>query len=123
MNAKFLSDEEIEAQYLDICDKETIFDFDFKESGDSGWINIKLPQNEYKNNEISKRKDYNDDDLLDEEKTEHFIIYDNGQIAFESWYPPKVSEHLIKKLISEFQDSPKSKAQQKALRRYASFLR
>lgn len=122
MNRRFLNDKEIEAQYLDICEKETIFSIDFRESGDSGWVHIILPQNEQKNHEISQKPDYCDDDLLDEEKTDSFIIYDNGQIAFESWYPEKVYNYIVKNIIAVFKEQPKSKAQQKALRRYASFL-
>lgn len=82
---RYLTDKEIEETYLDICDPETIIKVEFKESGDSGWLQIELPQNEEKNKEISKKDDYSDDDLLDEEKTDSFIIYTHsGEIAFDS---------------------------------------
>src|SRR5690554_5053209 len=97
---RYLTDEEIEATYLDICEPETIIKVDFKESGDSGWIEIDLPQNEERNKIISQKDDYEDDDLLDEEKSDSFIIYNDGKIAFDSWYPEKVYYHIVKSIIN-----------------------
>ena len=64
----------------------------------------------------------NVDDLLDEEKSDSFIIYNNGQIAFDKWYPEKVSNHLIKNIINKFKDDPKSEAQKQVLQRYIDLL-
>lgn len=122
MNKRYLTDKEIEATYLDICEPETTFKIDFKESGDSGWIQIILPQNEGKNRVISQQENYQDDDLLDEEKTDSFIIYHNGQIAFDSWYPAKVYNYLVKNIINEFKHNPKTESQANALKRYADLL-
>lgn len=122
MNKRYLTDEEIEATYLDICEPETTFKIDFKESGDSGWIQIELPQNEERNRVISQKDDYEDDDLLDEEKSDFFIIYNNGQIAFESWYPEKVYNHIVKNIINKFKDEPKTESQENALKRYVELL-
>lgn len=122
MNKKYLTDKEIESTYLDICEPETTFKIDFKESGDSGWIQIELPQNEERNTFISQKEDYEDDDLLDEEKSDSFIIYHNGQIAFESWYPEKVYNHIVKNIINNFKDEPKTESQEKALKRYVELL-
>jgi hypothetical protein len=111
MNKRYLTDEEIEATYLDICEPKTTFKIDFKESGDSGWIQMELPQNEERNKVISQKEDYEDDDLLDEEKSDSFIIYNNGQIAFDSWYPEKIYKHIVKQIINKFKDEPKNESQ------------
>lgn len=122
MNKRYLTDEEIEATYLDICEIETIIKVEFKESNNSGWIQIELPQNEERNKIISKKEDYEDDDLLDEEKSDSFIIYDNGQIAFDSWYPEKVYHHLVKNIITKFQSNPKTESQTNCLKRYIDLI-
>jgi len=122
MNKRYLTDEEIEATYLDICESETTFKIDFKESGDSGWIQIALPQNEERNRVIAQKDDYEDDDLLDEEKSDSFIIYNNGQIAFDTWYPEKVYNHIVKNIINKFKDQPKTESQENALKRYVELL-
>lgn len=122
MNKRYLTDEEIEKTYLDICEKETIIQVDFRGT-DSGWLQIELPQNEERNNKISSNPDYTDDDLLDEEKSEHFIIYDHtGQIAFDSWYPEKVYYHLVKSILNKYKDNPESEAQKKSLEKYKDLL-
>lgn len=122
MNERYLTDEEIEATYLDICEPETIFKIDFKESGDSGWIQIELPQNEERNRVISLKDEYEDDELLDEEKSDSFIICYNGQIAFDSWYPEKVYNHIVKNIINKFKDEPTTESQKNALKRYEELL-
>ena len=122
MSKRYLTDEEIEATYLDICEPETIFKIDFKESGDSGWIQMELPQNEEKNRVISLKDDYEDDDLLDEEKSDSFVIYNNGQIAFDSWYPKKVYNHIVKNIINKYKYEPKTESQENALKRYVELL-
>ena len=122
MNKRYLTDEEIEATYLDICEAETTFKIDFKESGDSGWVQMDLPQNEERNRVISQKDDYEDDDLLDEEKSDSFIIYNNGQIAFDSWYPEKVYNHIVKNIINKFKYEPKTGSQKNALKRYVELL-
>lgn len=117
---RFLSDEEIAEQYSDILEKATIISVEFKASQDSGWLQISLPQNEQKNDEISNRKDYTDDDLLSEEKSDSFIIYSHsGEIAFDSWYPEKVYLHLVKTIIDKFRDKPDTEAHKMALKKYS----
>lgn len=120
---RYLSDEEIVQGYMDICENETIIKVEFRNNGDSGFLQIELPQNEERNKEISKKEDYEDDDLLDEEKSESFIIYDNGQIAFDKWYPEKVHNHLVKAILKEYQESEeKTHAQEMSLEKYKDLL-
>ena len=119
MNKRYLTDEEIELTYLNICEPETTFKINFKESGDSGWIQMKLPQNEERNRVITQKDDYEDYDLLDEERLDSFIIYNNGQIAFDLWYPEKVYNHIVKNIINKFKDESKTESQKNALKRYA----
>lgn len=120
---RYLSDKEIEKGYLDILENETVIKLEFKESGNSGWIQIELPQNAERNQEICGKPDYEDDDLLDEEKTESFIIYDNGVIAFDSWYPETVYNHLVKAIVNNIKDNAeKTESQKNSLKKYIDFL-
>ncbi len=123
MTKQYLTDEEIEKSYLDICEPETSIKIEFKESGISGWIQMSLPQNEKRNELISQRDDYTDDDLLDEEKSDSFIIYEHsGKIAFDNWYPEKIYYHLVKKILNEYKDNPENESQRKSLLTYKDLL-
>lgn len=120
--SQYLSDEQIESPYLAICEEETQIHVDLSKEN-SGWIQISMPQNEQRNRVICQKDDYCDDDLLDEEKTDSFIIYEHsGQIAFDAWYPESVYVHLVKSILNKFKDDPKTLSQQKALDTYAHLL-
>jgi len=115
--SKYLSDKQIEEQYMHICDDETEIKVLFKNSGDSGWLEMSFPQNVNKNEAICQREDFHDDMLFDEEKTERFIIYTSGEIAFDEWYPTKVYDHLVKSIIEIIKETPKTESQKEAIKK------
>lgn len=60
--------------------------------------------------------------MLNEEKLDSFIIYNNGQIAFDSWYPAKAYNNIVKNIINKFKDEPKTDYQENALKKYVELL-
>lgn len=84
----YKSDEDIKKEFNDF----TIQDIDFK-SDSSGWITIEFP-------EAGEHVGGGTDEVVDK-----FIIYDNGKIAFENWYPDDVYHALVDALL-EYRDRP-----------------
>jgi len=75
---RYLSDEEIEDSYRDWKINEKEFKWR-SEKKESGYILLERPD-----------CNHNDKDCYDEypiEQVDSFIIYDNGKIAFDYWYP------------------------------------
>lgn len=97
---KYLSDKQIESRYDHYLKPNNVFKITFNnENKKSGGIEIFFPDNEKYNTELAaKNRNYRDDDLLDENIYDTWIQYDNGGIAFDKWYPEKVSNKLIKEI-------------------------
>jgi len=84
-NEEYVSDNDYENLYSDL----NITELNWNSSGNSGSIEMffggtdPLPDN------------YSDDDLPSS-KVDNFIIYDNGKIGFDHWYPENVQKELTK---------------------------
>jgi len=85
----YKSDKDIEKEFEDF----EILDIDFA-TDSSGWIEIKFPNAE-------EHVGGGADEIVD-----RFIIYNNGKIAFENWYPDDIYNQLVK-AIQEEQNSPR----------------
>ena len=78
LSEEYMSDEDIAKQYSDF----EVINIDRRPSGQSGWIEISFP---------------NADDIdFDSSMITGFIIYDNGKVAFDDWFPNEVAEKLAK---------------------------
>lgn len=74
-----VSDDEIEARYDDWTIDEEQFEWS---TPNSGWIVLTRPYDE-------------NCDECDTEKSDNFIIYDDGRIAFDNWYPESLYNKLV----------------------------
>jgi hypothetical protein len=95
---KYKSDEDIENEY-----KFTNIKVEWSSSKESGWISY---------NNISGDED---DEDYNWEESDSFIIYDNGRIAFDKWYPDKSYHQLVRTI---FDDMTEGKLKEKVREQY-----
>ena len=114
---RFLTDEEIEEDYNEWKIEEE--QFEWSESQSSGWIIMSRPYDETC-------------DECETEKSDNFIIYDDGKIAFDNWYPSELGNkmkmfiyeqmdenHPLKNKVKEFiMSSNESKINEKTKAKY-----
>lgn len=81
---KYKSDEDIEASY----DNYIIREFHISYTKSSGFIDLEFPNGE--------------------DKCDHWIIYSNGKIAFEHWYPEKIYDELVSFIKSKLNNEEKN---------------
>ena len=75
-NDEYLSDEDIDSQYNDFVVTNIS-----QQSNSSGYITIEFPNAEHPD--------------FDSEKTTGYIIYDDGTVAFDDWFPEHVYNELV----------------------------
>lgn len=76
-NIRYLSDEDIESRYKDFIIRE------FSCNKSSGYIEILFPHYE--------------------DKIDNFMVYDDGKIAFDYWYPSEIADKLILYIADNFE--------------------
>jgi len=96
IQAEYKSDEDIEKEF----ENYEILSIEFK-SPSSGYIELEFPEAE---ESVGGGTDY----LVD-----NFIIYHDGRIAFENWYPEKIYNELTEKIRQELKQKQSSKWQKK----------
>jgi len=86
---RFLTDEEIADDYAEwtINKKE----FQWNKSMSSGWIILERPYDE-------------SCDECETEKSDNFIIYDNGKIAFDNWYTDDLAKKMCQFIYSQMDE-------------------
>jgi len=85
---RYKSDEDIASEFSGMV----INEIQVKPSLSSGWIQLSFPEGgEHVGGGSS-------------EVTDHWVKYDNGQIAFDNWYPTEISNQLIKAIEQEIQE-------------------
>lgn len=85
---RYQTDEEIEDGYRDwkISDE-----FEWSESKQSGWIILERPYIE-------------GCDDCETEKMDNFIIYDDGRVAFDNWYPEFLYTKMVNYIYTKMDD-------------------
>lgn len=78
-NVQYKSDDDIKSEFNNF----KITSIEVKPSGDSGYINIEFPEG---GEHVGGGTD---------EVSDSWIIYDNGRVAFDNWYPEEVYNELV----------------------------